>query len=52
MVPRGPISNAKYPNDPQYFADYAFVSPGVNVTSFAVPVLPVSDHLPFVLEFS
>ncbi len=35
----------------QEFADYAFVSPGVVVTSFEVPDLPVSDHLPLILEF-
>ncbi len=34
----------------QEFADYAFVSPGVEVKSFQVPDLPVSDHLPLILE--
>lgn len=36
----------------QKFADYTFVSPDVNVISFSVPDLAVSDHLPMVLEFS
>lgn len=36
----------------QRFADYAFVSPEVNVLNFSVPDVAVSDHLPMVLEFS
>ena len=38
--------------DFQEFADYTFVSPDVNVLSFTVPDIEVSDHLPLVLEFS
>ncbi len=38
--------------DFQKFADYAFVSRDVNVINFTVPDIPVSDHLPLVLEFS
>ena len=38
--------------DFQKFADYMFVSPDVNILSFDVPDLEVSDHLPMVLEFS
>lgn len=34
----------------QEFADYAFVGPGVRVTRFEVPDVPISDHLPLVLE--
>ena len=34
----------------QEFADYAFVSPEIVVTSFEVPDLPISDHLPMMLE--
>ena len=37
--------------DFQKFADYAFVSPDVNVMDFTVPDVSVSDHLPLVLEF-
>lgn len=39
-------------HDRQYFADYAFVSPGVPVQSFVVPHIEVSDHLPLILEFA
>jgi len=35
----------------QEFADYTFVTPGVRVRSFEVPDLPISDHLPMILEF-
>ncbi|MBI2330075.1 endonuclease/exonuclease/phosphatase family protein [Candidatus Daviesbacteria bacterium] len=38
--------------DFQKFADYTFVSPEVNVISFTVPEIDVSDHLPMILEFS
>ncbi len=34
------------------FADYTFVSSGVNVIDFKVPNIDVSDHLPMILEFS
>lgn len=44
-------STDRYPT-PQFFADYCFVSPGVNVRQFAVPDVSVSDHLPLVLDFS
>ncbi len=36
----------------QEFADYAFVTPGVTVRSFEVPDIPVSDHLPMILEIA
>lgn len=36
----------------QEFADYTFVSPEVKVTSFNVPNVNISDHLPMILEFS
>lgn len=35
----------------QEFADYTFVSPGVKVINFEVPDIPISDHLPMILEF-
>ncbi len=35
----------------QEFADYTFVSAGVKVASFVVPDLPISDHLPMILDF-
>jgi endonuclease/exonuclease/phosphatase family metal-dependent hydrolase len=34
----------------QEFADYTFISSGINVQSFSVPDLPLSDHLPMILE--
>ena len=38
------------PHGFQEFADYTFVSPGVSVKSFTVPDIPISDHLPMILE--
>ena len=38
--------------DFQKFADYTFVTSDVNVTSFQVPDVEISDHLPMILEFS
>lgn len=38
--------------DFQKFADYTFVSQGVNVLNFSAPDVDISDHLPMVLEFS
>lgn len=35
----------------QEFADYTFVSPGIRVINFEVPDVPISDHLPMILEF-
>lgn len=35
----------------QEFADYTFVTKGITVKSFSVPDLPLSDHLPMILEF-
>lgn len=40
----------KPPYEQQEFADYTFVSPGIVVNSFSVPDLPISDHLPMVLD--
>ncbi len=36
---------------PQEFADYTFVSPGIQVKNYTVPDLPISDHLPLIMEF-
>lgn len=38
--------------DFQRFADYTFVSDNVEVKSFQIPRIEISDHLPMVLEFS
>lgn len=35
----------------QEFADYTFVSSGIKVKNYTVPDLPISDHLPLMLEF-
>ena len=35
----------------QEFADYVFISSGIQVSNFIVPDLPISDHLPLILEF-
>lgn len=48
---RGTLNAKKNPGNPQYFADYCFVSPGITVRNFTVLDLPISDHLPLVLEF-
>ncbi len=41
----------KEPEGFQEFADYTFVSPGIKVKNYTVPDLPLSDHLPLILEF-
>lgn len=35
----------------QEFADYTFITAGVHETTFEVPDLPLSDHLPMIVEF-
>ena len=35
----------------QEFADYTFVSAGIQVDSFQVPDVPISDHLPMIMDF-
>jgi exonuclease III len=35
----------------QEFADYTFVSFGIKSVQFTVPDIPISDHLPMILEF-
>ncbi len=35
----------------QEFADYTFVSSGIHISHFDVPNLPISDHLPMIVEF-
>ena len=47
---RNELSWARYPDNKQYFSDYAFMSPNVNVQSFEVPDIEISDHLPLILE--
>lgn len=40
----------RYPDNIQYYADFAFVSPALNVQSFIVPADIVSDHQPLELK--
>lgn len=47
---RGPVNHKQYPDSPQYYADFTFVSRDVAVHSFEVPSVPISDHLPMILE--
>ncbi|MCL5784026.1 MAG: endonuclease/exonuclease/phosphatase family protein, partial [Patescibacteria group bacterium] len=42
--------NKFFPGE-EKFADYTFVSNGINVKNFQVPDIEVSDHLPMILEF-
>ena len=41
----------RFPENKMYFADYVFVSSGIRISSFEVPNIEISDHLPLVLEF-
>ncbi len=43
---RGPL----YPK-PSRFADYCLVTPDIQINSFTVPAIPISDHLPLALDF-
>jgi len=47
---RNEISWQRFPQK-QLFADQLFVSPDINITNFSVPNVPISDHLPMILEF-
>ncbi len=46
------VQNPKKHGNIQYWADYALVSPDIEVKNFEVPNIEVSDHLPIILEFS
>lgn len=47
-----PTTRSKlFPGD-EKFADYTFVSPEIEVKSFIVPDVKISDHLPMILQFS
>jgi endonuclease/exonuclease/phosphatase family metal-dependent hydrolase len=47
---RNELAWAKYPDNPQYHADYVFLGPDVKLEHFSVVENEVSDHLPLVLE--
>lgn len=49
---RNRITFEKYPDNIQYYADYAFTSPRVNVVDFVVPDDVVSDHQPLELTIT
>jgi len=48
---RNRITYELFPDNIQYHADYAFVSPAIQVTDFTVPTEIVSDHQPLELTF-
>ena len=48
---RNRLAWERYPDNIQYYADYAFASQEIRVQTFAVPELEISDHLPLILEF-
>lgn len=47
---RNKLAWEMYPDNPQLFSDYVFVSPGIEVKSFSVIENEISDHLPLILE--
>lgn len=47
---RNELAWKMYPDSPQMFSDYVFVSPGIEVKSFSVIENEISDHLPMILE--
>lgn len=48
---RNRLAWEKWPDSPQYHADYIFTSPDIQITDFQVPNIEVSDHLPMILNF-
>lgn len=50
---RGKLCKILHPEftNRQEFADYVFASAGVSAKSFSVPDVPISDHLPMILNF-
>jgi endonuclease/exonuclease/phosphatase family metal-dependent hydrolase len=49
---RNQITYERHPDNIQYYADYAFVSPAIEVIDFIVPTDIVSDHQPLELTFN
>lgn len=47
---RNQITYDRFPDNIQYYADYAFVSPSIAVSEFTVPTQIVSDHQPLELN--
>jgi endonuclease/exonuclease/phosphatase (EEP) superfamily protein YafD len=48
---RNRLAWERYPDKIQYYADYVFLSPDLQMRSFAVPENEASDHLPLIVEF-
>ena len=48
---RNELAWDRFPGNKQLFADYTFVSGDVEVRDFKVPNVPISDHLPMILDF-
>lgn len=49
---RNRLSWNRHGNTEQHFADFIFISPGVNAEKFEVPYNEISDHLPMILTFT
>jgi endonuclease/exonuclease/phosphatase family metal-dependent hydrolase len=47
---RNNIAWKRYPDNKQFYSDYAFVTPDIKVLNFDVPYNEVSDHLPLILD--
>ena len=47
---RNKVAWKMYPDNPQLYSDYVFVSSGIEVKSFSVIENEISDHLPLILE--
>lgn len=47
---RNRLAWEKWPDSPQYHADYIFTSSDIQVKDFQVPNIEISDHLPLLLE--
>jgi exonuclease III len=41
-----------YPDNKQYYSDYVFISPSVNLAKFTVPDNKISDHLPMEVDIN
>lgn len=48
---RNRLAWERWPDNPQFYADYAFTSPVLQLRSFTVPLNEISDHLPLIIEF-
>lgn len=48
---RNELAWRNWPGQEQMYADYLFASPEIEVQSFFVPKIDISDHLPLILNF-